>query len=289
MKKTEALVIGKGPAGIQAAVYCQRGNIETTVIGKDYGASETAREIDNYYGFTSIGGVDLIERGIDQAKQLGIDVVTDEVVGITFEGDGYRVTTVKEEYTARSVLIATGAQRSIPRVRKIRNFHGKGVSYCAVCDAFFYRGKTVAVIGSGDYAAHEASELVEVAETVYVLTNGEEPTGQFDSRCKIVTDRLKMVVGEERVTGIETESTVISLSGIFVALGSASSTDLAYKLGCATESGRIVVDENMQTNLPGLYAAGDCVFGVQQIAKAVGDGCIAGMNMVSYIRALKRG
>lgn len=289
MKETDALIIGKGPAGIQAAVYLKRGNVNTTVIGKDLGASETARDIDNFYGFTSIGGVELVQRGIDQALELGIDVVTDEVLSIAFDGERYTVETIQETYQAMSVLLATGSHRNIPRIRKIRNFNGRGVSYCAVCDAFFYRGKTVAVVGSAEYAAHEAAELVEIAAKVYVLTNGEPITGQFDSRCIIVEDKLKTVVGDEKVTGIETETEILACDGIFVAIGSASSTDLANKLGVGVENGRILVNENMETNMPGLYAAGDCTFGVQQIAKAVGDGCIAGMNMISYIRGIKRG
>lgn len=289
MKETDALIIGKGPAGIQAAVYLKRGNVDTTVIGKDLGASETARDVDNFYGFTSIGGVELVERGINQAIELEIDVVTDEVLSISFDGEGYCVETIHETYKAISVLLATGSHRNIPRIRKIRNYNGRGVSYCAVCDAFFYRGKTVAVVGSAEYAAHEAAELVEIASKVYVLTNGEPITGTFDERCIILEEKVKTVVGEEKVSGVEMESGIIDLDGIFVAIGSATTTDLANKLGLGVENGRILVNENMETNMPGLYAAGDCTFGVQQIAKAVGDGCIAGMNMISYIRGIKRG
>ncbi|MEG0328026.1 MAG: NAD(P)/FAD-dependent oxidoreductase [Erysipelothrix sp.] len=290
MIETDALIIGKGPAGIQASVYLKRGNVDPIVIGKGYGASEQAEVIDNFYGFTSIGGVELIERGIDQARSLGIDVADDEVTSISFDGEGYVVTTINEEYRAMSLMLATGSHRNVPRIRKIRNYAGKGVSYCAVCDAFFYRNKTVAVVGSAEYAAHEASELVEIVDKVYVLTNGEALTGTFDERCVIIDKKVKSVYGDEKVEGVEFEDqSTLELEGIFVAIGSATSTDLANKLGVYVENGRIVVNAEMETNLPGLYAAGDCTPGVQQIARAVSDGCVGGMNMISYIRNKKRG
>lgn len=290
MIETDALIIGKGPAGIQASVYLKRGNVDPIVIGKGYGASEQAEVIDNFYGFTSIGGVELIERGIEQARSLGIDVVDDEVTSISFDGEGYVVTTINEEYRAMSLMLATGSHRNVPRIRKIRNYAGKGVSYCAVCDAFFYRNKTVAVVGSAEYAAHEASELVEIVDKVYVLTNGEALSGTFDERCVIIDKKVKSVYGNEKVEGVEFEDqSTLELEGIFVAIGSATSTDLANKLGVYVENGRIVVNAEMETNLPGLYAAGDCTPGVQQIARAVSDGCVGGMNMISYIRNKKRG
>lgn len=290
MIETDALIIGKGPAGIQASVYLKRGNVDPIVIGKGYGASEQAEVIDNFYGFTSIGGVELIERGIEQARSLGIDVVDDEVTSISFDGEGYVVTTIHEEYRAMSLMLATGSHRNVPRIRKIRNYAGKGVSYCAVCDAFFYRNKTVAVVGSAEYAAHEASELVEIVDKVYVLTNGEALSGTFDERCVIIDKKVKSVYGNEKVEGVEFEDqSTLELEGVFVAIGSATSTDLANKLGVYVENGRIVVNAEMETNLPGLYAAGDCTPGVQQIARAVSDGCVGGMNMISYIRNKKRG
>lgn len=290
MIETDALIIGKGPAGIQASVYLKRGNVDPIVIGKGYGASEQAEVIDNFYGFTSIGGVELIERGIEQARSLGVDVVDDEVTSISFDGEGYVVTTIHEEYRAMSLMLATGSHRNVPRIRKIRNYAGKGVSYCAVCDAFFYRNKTVAVVGSAEYAAHEASELVEIVDKVYVLTNGEALSGTFDERCVIIDKKVKSVYGNEKVEGVEFEDqSTLELEGLFVAIGSATSTDLANKLGVYVENGRIVVNAEMETNLPGLYAAGDCTPGVQQIARAVSDGCVGGMNMISYIRNKKRG
>lgn len=289
MKEIDALIIGKGPAGIQASLYMVRANITPVVIGKDIGANMLAKIVDNFYGFPEISGSDLVEIGIKQAEGLNIPVITDEVVSLAFDGDRYIVTTVNETYACLALLLATGTQRTIPRVRKIRNYTGKGVSYCAVCDGFFFKNKVVAVMGNAEYAASEARELVELASKVYVLTDGLEPTAQFDERVIIVKDKLVSVLGDDLVSGVETSEGVIDLDGIFVALGSASSSDLASQIGLEINHGRIVVNSEQETILPGLYAAGDCTPGPQQIAKAVSDGCIAGMNMVGYIRAKKRG
>ncbi len=289
MKEIDALIIGKGPAGIQASLYMVRANITPVVIGKDIGANMLAKIVDNFYGFPEISGSDLVEIGIKQAEGLNIPVITDEVVSLAFDGERYIVTTVNETYACLALLLATGTQRTIPRVRKIRNYTGKGVSYCAVCDGFFFKNKVVAVMGNAEYAASEARELVELASKVYVLTDGLEPKAEFDERVIIVKDKLVSVLGDDLVSGVETSEGVIDLDGIFVALGSASSSDLASQIGLEINHGRIVVNSEQETILPGLYAAGDCTPGPQQIAKAVSDGCIAGMNMVGFIRAKKRG
>lgn len=290
MIETDALIIGKGPAGIQAAIYIQRANLHATVIGKDYGASEKARVITNYYGIETINGSALIESGIRQAEQLGASVVTDEVVGVSFDGDMYEVATTRESYRAYALLFASGAYRNVPRIRKIRTYEGKGISYCAVCDGFFFRNKTVAVIGSQEYAAHEAAYLLNLAAKVYVLTDGQEAEGDFPENVEIITDKISEVYGETLLEGARTvNQEEIRLDGIFVAVGTASTTDLATKLGVALENGRVSVNHDQETNIPGLFAAGDCTPGMQQIAKAVGDGCVAGMNMSSYIQHKKRG
>lgn len=288
MREIDALIIGKGPAGIQASLYMVRANVKPIVIGKDLGASEQAQVVDNFYGYPSIAGPDLIEIGIKQAEGLGIPVVSDEVLSISHNGERYIVKTVAETYAPFALLLATGTQRTIPRLRRIRNFTGKGVSYCAICDAFFFRNKVVAVLGNAQYAASEANELVELASKVYVLTDGLELEAEFDDRVIVIKDKLKSVLGDDKVRGIETENGVIELDGIFVALGSASSSDLATQIGLEVAHGRIVVNQEQETAMPGLYAAGDCTPGPQQIAKAVSDGCIAGMNMVGYVRKMRR-
>jgi thioredoxin reductase (NADPH) len=288
MIKTDAFILGKGPAGIQASLYIKRANIDPIVVGKDIGMCVKAREVENFYGIDSISGPDLVEKGIAQARRLGICVESDEVVSLSFDGDGFVVKTKTETYHALSFLFASGTHRSVPRIRNINKFDGKGVSYCAVCDAFFYRNKVVAVIGEGDYASSEANELLAVASKVYVLTDGKEPAARFDERVEVITDKIVMLEGDDTVSSVVLEGKTLDVEGVFVALGTASSTDLAQKLGVETNNNRIVVNEHMETNMPGMFAAGDCTPGIQQIAKAVGDGCVAGMRMAAYIRKVKR-
>ncbi|CAM3683618.1 NAD(P)/FAD-dependent oxidoreductase [Erysipelothrix urinaevulpis] len=289
MRKVEALIIGKGPAGVQAAIYLKRGGVDPIVIGKDIGASEMAHKIDNFYGFPGVSGINLIQQGIEHALALDIEVLEDEVTSISYE-DGFIVESTSGTFHAQTVLMATGAHRNIPRIRRIRNYEGKGISYCAVCDAFFFKGKHLAVLGAGKYAESEIKVLEAISDHVMLLTDGQELEGEFPSGIKIITDRLKAVYGDEHLEGIEfRDGSKLELDGLFVAVGTASSSDLAQKLGVQVEGNKVVVDQKMMSNIPGLFAAGDCVPGVQQIAKAVGDGCVAGMSMVDYLRDKKRG
>ncbi len=283
----DVIVLGKGPAGIQAAVYIKRANLNVLIIGKDGGALAKTDKVGNYYGFTQISGPELLEEGYKHARALNIEMIEEEVTGLSF-GLEYTVTTTQNTYQSKAVIIATGSPRATIRIPNLKELEGRGVSYCAICDAFFYRKKIVGVLGHGDYAAQEAHELVNVADEVIVFTNGLEPIGHFDPKVRFVKDRIKNVVGQDRLQGITLENDqVIELSGLFIALGSASATDLALKIGALVENNKIMVDEKKQTNVPGLFAAGDCTPGVMQIAKAVGDGCVAGLESIAYIRNLK--
>ena len=280
-------MLGKGPAGIQAALYIKRASLNVLVIGKDGGALAKTDKIGNYYGFTQISGPELLEQGYKHAKSLGIELIEEEVTGLSF-GLEYTVTTTQNTYLSKAVIIATGSPRATVKIPNLKELEGKGVSYCAICDAFFYRKKIVGVLGHGDYAAQEAHELVNVADEVIVFTNGLEPTGQFDSRVKFIKNRIKNLVGRDRLQAVTLDNdSTIEINGLFIALGSASATDLALKIGALVENNKIIVDEKKQTNVPGLFAAGDCTPGVMQIAKAVGDGCVAGLECIAYIRNLK--
>ncbi|MEG0692878.1 MAG: NAD(P)/FAD-dependent oxidoreductase, partial [Oscillospiraceae bacterium] len=181
---SKVVIIGNGPAGISAALYTQRANIDTVIIGKDNGALEKAHAIENYYGLsTPLSGNELATVGILQAKHLGCTIVDDEVMAISFDGK-LRVKTKFSSYSGDVVIIATGAARGSPNIKGLKAFEGKGVSYCAVCDAFFYRQKDVCVLGNGEYALHEAMELLPVVASVTMLTNGLEPTVELPESIK---------------------------------------------------------------------------------------------------------
>ena len=281
----EMIIIGSGPAGISAALYVHRSGVKTTVIGRDGGTLLKTDEIDNYYGFPeTVTGKELIERGVSQAKRLGVDVLWDEVVGLGF-GNKLMVKTTEKEYEADAVILATGASRHAPKIKGLSDLEGKGVSYCATCDAFFYRGKDVAVLGCCEYALHEALELLPVAKSVTLLTNGEKPIDHIPSEIKIITEKIAELSGDGRLEQVRfANGETLRVAGVFVAVGVAGSGDLAKKIGAETDKNRIVVDENMATNVPGLYAAGDCTGGMLQIAKAVYEGAKAGVEAVKYLR-----
>lgn len=281
----DCIIIGKGPAGISAGLYVKRANRKVLVIGKDGGALEKTKQIQNYYGFPNgISGKELLENGLQQAESLGIETVTDEVIGVSFDGV-YQVKTRNQNFSATTLILATGTSRNIPKIKGIKEFEGKGVSYCAVCDAFFYRNKEVTVIGSGDYAFAEAEELRPIVKSVTILTNGEVPVENRSNKIEIKEEKITEIRGEEGVREIAFENgEIISIDGVFVAIGTASSTDLAKKIGAVINNNQIVVNEEMQTNVPGLYACGDCTGGLFQITKAVYEGTKAGLSVIQYLR-----
>ena len=285
MKQT--LIIGAGPAGLSAAFYLARsGKTQVTVISNGQSALQRADKIENYFGFAEpVSGRQLLEDSRKNAERLGVAFIDTEItdlqINMEMKFEAYSSDGEKRIYDC--VLIATGASRKTPPISGLKEFEGRGVSYCAVCDAFFYRGKDVAVIGSGDYALHEASTLLQTASSVTLLTNGQETNIELPEKIKLIKTGIKALHGSDRLSSVEfDDGSSISVSGVFIAVGTAGSTDFARKLGAAVDDGRIIVDENFATNVPGVFAAGDCIGGLMQVSKAVGDGAAAGINMIRY-------
>lgn len=281
------IIIGTGPAGVSAALYTARAGVDTIMIGGGDSALNKTDEIENYYGFPEpVSGLELLERGEKQAERLGVKILHEEVVGLGFE-EKLKVITDKDSYDADSIVIATGSPRNVPKTEGLSDFEGSGVSYCAVCDAFFNRGKNVAVLGNGQYALNEVHDLLSVAASVTVLTDGMRPEAEFPENVFVRTEKIKRFAGESRIEKVVFEDdTQIDIFSVFIAYGTAGSADLARKLGIFTEGSRIKVDESMATNVPGVFAAGDCIGGMLQIAAAVHEGATAGTSAVKYIRGL---
>ncbi len=278
----DVIIIGSGPAGISASLYAKRRKLSVLIISKGLGALEKTERIENYYGFTkAISGKELYENGIKQAKGLGIEIVEDEVVNISYSGK-FEIDTVNSHYQSKSVILATGANRATPDIKGIKEYEGKGVSYCAICDAFFYKGKDVAVLGNGNYAIHEMEQLKPIVNSVTILTNGKHivENRNINIELEVNNKKIKEFRGDSKLQEIEFEdNTKKQVSGVFIALGTANSNDLARKIGARIENNHIVVDENMQTTVPGLYACGDCTGGLLQISKAVYEGAKAGLSV----------
>lgn len=277
----DVIIIGAGPAGISAGLYTQRANKKTLIIYNEKSSLEKASKIENYYGFPNgISGKELYQNGIMQAKNLGIELKKEEVIKIEKIKETFEVSTSNRKYISRNVILATGNKKNTPDIKGIKELEGKGISYCAICDGFFYIGKDVAVLGSGDYAISEVNDLLNVANKITILTNKKKVPDFRAENVKVETRGVIAVKGENQLESIELEDgTKLEVDGLFVAQGVAGSTDFARKLGALVKDNKIVVSDKMETTIQGLYACGDCVGGIYQIAKAINEGMIAGMNV----------
>lgn len=286
----DVIIIGKGPAGLSAAIYTVRAGLKTLIIGKNDSSLRKADRIENYFGFSQpVSGEYLLEQGEMQAKRLGVKFENSEVIAIE-KNEYFDIYTTEQNYSCKSVLLATGQQIVKVKIDRLTDFEGNGVSYCTTCDGFFYRGLKVGVVGYKDYAIHEAMELEPLTKDITIYTNGKELelTEKYNKIALNFTINKKVIKGLEGKDAIESivfeDGTNENIDGLFIAFESASSIDFARKLGVITNKSSIVVDEKQKTNLKGLYAAGDCTGGLKQVSTAVGQGAIAGKQMIEYIR-----
>ncbi len=282
----DIIIIGAGPAGITASLYTKRANLNTLVIYYPETGLFNAEKIENYYGFEEgISGKELYFAGINQAKNIGVQVTKEEVIKIEKELNNFKVITTNNTYQSKAVILATGNQKNKPNIQGINKFEGKGISYCAICDGFFYRNKIVAVIGNGNYAISEVNDLLNIAQKIQLLTNGKKAPEFRANNVAINTKPIKEIRGTERVEEIELmDNTKLKVDGVFIAQGVANSSDFAKKLGILLRNETIAVNENMETNIPGMYACGDCTGGIYQISKAVYEGMKAGFSVIQYLR-----
>jgi len=287
----DVITIGGGPAGATAALYTARAGFETKIIYKDSGALGKAERVENFYGHVSIGGEELFNIGLNQAISVGAEVTKSEVVSLK-QGDGLSiiVETTDNLYTAKTVLLATGAGRATPKIDGILEYEGSGISYCAICDGFFYKGKDVAVIGNGKYALHEVEDLLPLVSSVTLLTDGKDLEADFPGNVLVRKEKINEIFGEEvsfSIPGLPPKKSLkgvklndgedVLVSGLFVAVGIAGGIELARKLGAT-------LSEDVKTSIENLWVAGDCKSGLKQIAKAAHDGAEAGMDIVRFLR-----
>ncbi len=276
----DTIIVGKGPAGITAAIYLKRYGHHPLVIAKDGGALQRVKEIENYYGIPSITGPELLEQGIHQAKALDIPMIEEEVLDISYEGV-YTLHTNKNQYQAQTIILACGTSRNL--FYKARGLDG--ISYCATCDGFFYRKKKVALIGNGSYMAHELSVLHHIIKDIMVFTDGLPLEVEIPEHIPVILDKIDHVHGETRITSIEAGGIQHEVDGCFVAIGNASGFTLAKHLGIALDNKNcIIVDENFMTNLEGLFSCGDSIGGLLQISKAVGEGAKCATAVSNYLK-----
>jgi thioredoxin reductase (NADPH) len=303
-QKVDVVIIGAGPAGLTAAIYTAWLGLKTIVLesGIAGGRAYLAPKIENYPGFPEgIKGSELIEKMTAQAQRFKAQLQSDEeVVGIEIQDSKKTVISRKQTYETSTIIIATGTQRRKLLVNGETEFLGRGVSYCAVCDGPFFRKKEVAVVGNGEEAAIDALALSDLAAKVTIVSQQEqglEMEGALLDRLKtkanveFVMGKVTEIVGDQVVKAIKIQDfniqqeTIREVKGVFVALGGVPLTAIVQKAGIVTDrSGCLTVDRHQQTNLAGVFAAGDCTCGGIQVATAVGDGAMAAMKTSAYIR-----
>ncbi len=302
----DLIIIGAGPAGFGASIYASRYKIKHLVIGKEFGGQiiKTSR-IENWPGFESITGPELVQKFSDQAKKLGAEIINDEVKEIGRKEDFFEVETVMgTRYEAKNIILSLGMKPRKLNIPGEDDFVGKGVSYCAICDAMFFRGKDVAVIGGGDSAAKAAIHLGEFAEKVHIFYLKDklimEPAlvdiiKQNNKIEMIPSGGIVEIKGENKVSEIvynsEEGCKATPVAGVFVEIGSVPGVEIARQIGVETDKeGYIIINEDQSTNVPGIFAAGDVTTGsnkIRQLVTATAEGAVAASSVYQKIKLKK--
>ena len=306
-KKYDLVIIGAGPAGLGASIYASRYKLNHIVIGSEIGGQVVeAWEIENYAGFEKISGKDLMEKFIKQTKDLGAEIIQDSVNSIIKIEGGFKISGEKTgNYVTQAVILALGMKPKKMNVKGENEFVGKGISYCATCDAMFYRGKDVLVIGGGDSAATAALHLTEFANKVTLMyLEGDakfEPSWveQMKNNPKIEQIEctgVKEIKGEGKVSGVvyecKGETKELAVQGVFIEVGTFPGAVLAKNLGVATyDQDYIIADKTQATNVENVYTAGDIDTSsnkFRQIITAVAEGAVAAGSIYKKLKLTKK-
>ncbi|WP_213818167.1 NAD(P)/FAD-dependent oxidoreductase [Garciella nitratireducens] len=290
----DVIIIGKGPAGIQAALYTARANLNTLILGKESPLRKSAK-IDNYFGQKSISGTKLLETGLQQIQSVGAKCKEELVLNLTKEKNLFKIITDQNKYESKSVIIATGQPSQKIFIKNMERFEGMGIHYCTTCDGFFYRDAKIGMLGYTDYVIEETKEMLTFTKNIVLLTHGKELTINENARnfikeksIPVITKKILSFQGTNALETVQFEDgSIEKFDGIFIAYGSASSVDFARKLGVAIKDNTLDVDKYQKTNIDGLFAAGDCTGGFKQISTAVGEGALAAKSAIEYIKNKK--
>ncbi|MBI5754741.1 FAD-dependent oxidoreductase [Candidatus Peregrinibacteria bacterium] len=297
--RCDVLIIGMGPAGLSAGMYTARAGLSTVIFGfKEKGHLYQAKVISNYFGAEDVAGRMLIEKGIKQALRFSAVLHEKEIVSLGIAGEGGL--SVKdssgEVFIGKFVIIATGTSYAVSGIKHEEIFLGKGVSHCAICDGFFFKEKKIAVIGNGNYAASEAIELRSFSPHVTMMSHGKD----FEISSSIAeeiatrgvtmrkTPKIREFSGKDRLSELLFEDgTTENVDAAFLAIGTAGAFNFAQTLGLELSGNYIKVNVAMETNVTGIYAAGNCTGADPQAAVSVGEGCRAALSIIRKVRGAK--
>lgn len=292
----DVAIIGCGPAGIQAAIHAARKKVSVVVVGRPRDSAMHDARIENYLGIPgAVNGSKILENGMTQARIFGCTFMEKNITSVSNEGSGFSITTEDDETIESSaVIIATGISRRTLNIPGEKALFGKGVSYCAVCDCGFYRGKTVAVVGDDTEAGVSAELMTRYASKVYWIHKAIAASRNIilkaeSAGVEMIGAEIRSITGTDRVESISLEGgRVIPVDGVFIELGAKSSADIATDLDVIPQmDDTIKVGRGCETDVEGVFACGDVTGKPWQVAKAVGEGCTAGISAADYVKGVK--
>jgi thioredoxin reductase (NADPH) len=292
----DVVILGSGPAGLQAAVHAARKKVDVLLLGKETKSSLFHAHIENFCCLFNVEGEDLLNVGRQQAINFGAVLLEEDVLQVVPAGTGFKIVTEsRQALQTKSLIIATGATRNKLGVAGEKDLLGRGVSYCVECDANFYKDEDVAVVGGASAAVSGALTLLNYAASVHLICDELDVTDalkkQLQDSAVVVHEgrQVQQIVGESKVEGVVFKDGVnLPVSGVFIELGAKGLMELATHLGVQLddEMKYIQTNKKMETNVPGVFAAGDICGPPWQMAKAAGEGCVAGLGAADYAKKL---
>jgi thioredoxin reductase (NADPH) len=295
----DVVILGTGPAGLQAAIHAARTKVSVWVMGREHKSSLFKAHVENYCCITGISGEELLQQGVKQASDSGANFLHEDVIKTSKTEGGFLIHTESgRTIKTRALIMAMGVSRNRLGVPGEKEFLGQGVSYCVDCDANFYKGSTVAVVGNESAAVSGALTLLFYAQKVYLISDALNVSERLDYQIRksdvdlYLGRKVSEIVGHDTVEGLIMDNgQPLNVDGVFIETGAKGAVELAATLGVAMDDKKfqyIVTDKQQQTNEKGIYAAGDICGPPWQMAKAVGEGCVAGLSAAKYAKQIKR-
>ena len=299
----DVIIVGAGPAGLTAAIYASRANLKVLIIESEVNGGKLSKtyEIENYPGISSISGLELANQLTEHGQKFGAELISGEVVRID-DNNTSKTVVLKDgkELTTKTVIVATGTKERALDLPRADEFTGRGISYCAVCDGFFYRNKNIAIIGGGNSALEEALYLASIAAKVTIIIRRDVFRADAkvvdkvkeNEKIQIITKHLpdELVIEDNKITGLRIkdvesgETQIVECNGIFPYIGADPCTGFVDKK-VLDDHGYIITNDDMSTAIPGLYAAGDCIQkDLRQVVTACNDGAIAANSIVKFLK-----